>query len=301
MLDVIQTAIRRLLPRNVVLGMNERNRRFIARHNPRKRRSLADDKVLAKHVMGEAGIPIPATYAVVDAFRSIPAAIKQLARCDDFVVKPARGHGGIGIVIVTHRRGGVWIDASGQRWDRGSLSRRIGRMVLGDYTGDVPDSALIEERLKPGPVLAALPALGLPDIRIITLNSRIIMGMVRIPTRCSKGCANLHQGGVGLGVDLERGTTTHAIWRGQRIQHHPDTKQNLIGLRVNAWPSVLAVADRTARAFPLGYLGIDVAVTEDESPVVLEVNVRPGLEIQNANARGLRSDLHSADLAGVRP
>ena len=279
--------------------MNERNRRFIAACNPRRQRRFADDKVLAKSVMSAAGIPVPATYAVVDSFAGVSRAVDQLGGRDEFVVKPASGHGGIGIVIVTHRRGGFWIDAAGRAWDRMTLSRRIRRMILGDYAGDVPDAALVEERLKAGPVLNGLPPLGLPDIRILTLNGCIVMGMVRVPTRRSGGCANLHQGGVGLGIDLDRGLITQATWRGRRITQHPDTKQNLIGLRVNSWWSILDVADRAARVFPLGYLGIDVAVTEDESPVVLEVNVRPGLEIQNANGRGLRSELDSAAQGGL--
>ncbi|MBI5469477.1 MAG: alpha-L-glutamate ligase, partial [Deltaproteobacteria bacterium] len=49
---------------------------------------------------------------------------------------------------------------------------------------------------------------------------------------------------------------------------------------------------KIARAVPLKYLGVDIALTED-GVVVLEINVRPGLQIQNANLRGLRETLSS--------
>jgi len=41
----------------------------------------------------------------------------------------------------------------------------------------------------------------------------------------------------------------------------------------------------------LGYLGVDVAIDETAGPLVLELNARPGLSIQNANRCGLKSRL----------
>jgi len=41
----------------------------------------------------------------------------------------------------------------------------------------------------------------------------------------------------------------------------------------------------------LGYMGIDFVIDERYGPQILEVNVRPGLEIQNINGAGLRKAL----------
>ena len=75
---------------------------------------------------------------------------------------------------------------------------------------------------------------------------------------------------------------------------HPDTGRPLLGLTLPGWPDVLAVARRTAGCVPLGYLGIDIVLDRDATPLVLEINARPGLEIQNVNGRGLREALRAA-------
>jgi D-alanine-D-alanine ligase-like ATP-grasp enzyme len=45
---------------------------------------------------------------------------------------------------------------------------------------------------------------------------------------------------------------------------------------------------------PLGYAGIDVCLDERRGPVVIEVNARPGIEIQNALQKGLVPELQKA-------
>ena len=47
-------------------------------------------------------------------------------------------------------------------------------------------------------------------------------------------------------------------------------------------------SEKISRQSPLGYLGVDLVVDAKLGPQVLEINVRPGLEIQNVNAMGLR-------------
>ena len=43
------------------------------------------------------------------------------------------------------------------------------------------------------------------------------MAMLRLPTKASNGRANLHQGGIGTGVDLDTGKTNHAVLRNRSI------------------------------------------------------------------------------------
>ena len=42
-----------------------------------------------------------------------------------------------------------------------------------------------------------------------------------------------------------------------------------------------------AEAVPLKYLGVDIAIS-DQGPVMIEINARPGIEIQNANNKAMR-------------
>jgi glutathione synthase/RimK-type ligase-like ATP-grasp enzyme len=49
-----------------------------------------------------------------------------------------------------------------------------------------------------------------------------------------------------------------------------------------------------AEIIPMGYLGIDIAISE-KGPIILEVNARPGIEIQNISDEGMIDILESID------
>jgi alpha-L-glutamate ligase-like protein len=289
-----------------VLGMNQRNRELIDVWNPKAHRKLADDKVLAKELMESAGISLGKTYAVIETLHEVSRFPASLENRPEFVIKPARGRAGIGIVVLT-RTSSSWVDPSGKEWSAGEIRQRLANITFGDYSQSLSDRVLIEERIYPGPILGDLPVSGLPDIRIITLHETPVMAMVRLPTVQSGGRANLHMGAVGVGIDIETGESTGATWRNRNARVHPDTKQPLLGLRVPQWDTVIETARRAARAFPLRYLGIDIVIPKASGdlehstgvPLVLEVNVRPGLQIQNANARGLRRALDVVQVGAI--
>lgn len=272
-----------------ILGINGRNVRVVYPYNPRQHFPIADDKVLAKKWLSAAGVPVPETIAVASGFADLTPLIEAVSLHDDFVIKPASGSGGGGIVVLTSRDGvGAWKTAGGRRLDAGALRRHSADILFGSFTLDVPDKVLAEQRLIPHPVLAGLFAQGLSDVRVITLQAKPAAAMLRVPTRASGGRANLHQGAIGLGVDLRTGRTTTARHHGRSIDAHPDSKAPLIGVQLPHWDAIMDVAVRSATAVPLGYLGVDVGIDSTRGPVVLEINKRPGLEIQNVNGFGLR-------------
>ena len=117
------------------------------------------------------------------------------------------------------------------------------------------------------------------------------MGMVRIPTLASGGRANLHQGGIGVAMNLATGVTFRAVSRGESVLRHPETGGALIGRQLPHWEQTLEVARLAAASVPLGYVGVDIVVDAVRGPLVLELNARPGLEIQNINGRGLGAAL----------
>ena len=272
-----------------ILGINGRNVRVVYRHNPRRHFPLADDKILAKSLLEKAGVPVPTTISIAADFADLPGLVESVAAHADFVLKPANGSGGGGIVVLVGRDGdAAWKTAGGRRLDRAAIRRHAADILFGSFTLDVPDRVLAEARLVPHPVLAGMFPDGLSDVRVITLKGTPVAAMLRVPTRASGGRSNLHQGAVGIGVDLETGLTTRAVLRGSPTAAHPDTKSPVVGVQLPDWPVILDVARRAARAVPLGYLGIDVGLDAERGPVVLEINKRPGLEIQNVNGRGLR-------------
>src|SRR5262249_51187014 len=130
---------------------------------------------------------------------------------------------------------------------------------------------------------------------------RPVMAMLRLPTRASDGRANLHQGGIGTGVELDGGVTHHAVLRNRLVERHPDTGVPVVGRQVPCWPQVLEMSRRVAEAVGLGYIGVDIVVDADKGPMLLEANARPGLAIQIATGRGLLPRLAAIDAELARP
>jgi alpha-L-glutamate ligase-like protein len=213
----------------------------------------------------------------------------RLATAEDFVLKPARGAGGSGIVVIVARTGDRFVRSSGATVGRRDLEAHACDVIAGAYSpAGRSDVVLVEERLVAEPALAALAFLGVPDLRVVVFRGVPLLAMLRLPTSGSDGRANLHLGGVGVGVDLATGTTTHAVRRGRRVLTHPDLGVPIGGIAVPAWDDVLLLATRAADAIGLGFVGVDVVLDARYGPVVLELNARPGLTIQVANRRGLR-------------
>ncbi len=286
-----------LARRNLVYGINRRNLALVYPNNARHDYPYADDKLLAKERFRAHGVPTPETLAICDTLFSVPAVVESLRGRSRFVVKPSNGSGGGGIVVV-----GEWVPAR-ERWTRAGggettplqLARHLADVVFGAHSNQLEDRAFVEERVEPHPLFAGLWADGLCDVRVIVLRGRPVMSMIRVPTAESGGRANLHQGGLGIAVDLATGRTHRAVHHGRAVERHPESGAPLLGLELPRWPEVLDAAGRAALSVPLGYLGVDVVVDRTRGPLVLEINARPGLEIQNVNGRGLGPALEAAE------
>ncbi|MFQ5465752.1 MAG: sugar-transfer associated ATP-grasp domain-containing protein [Thermodesulfobacteriota bacterium] len=273
-----------------MLGINERNLHYIYTHNSRRDFQIADDKTVTKGVLDAIGVPHPATYAVYGYFYELGNLGEELGPYTDFVIKPVHGRGGGGIVVVTGRDGGGWSAAGGRVYTQEGLKRHISDIIFGVYSFDLHDQAMVEARVEQHPEMADMSRLGLADIRVVFFKNEPVLTMTRIPTYASEGKANIHQGAVGVGIDMATGRTIHAVYRDRVVTRHPDTGVGLLGRRIPFWDRVIEVGRRVARAVPLKYLGIDVAIGADDV-MVLEINVRPGLQIQDVNRKGMRTIL----------
>lgn len=176
------------------------------------------------------------------------------------------------------------------------LKHHVSNIVSGQYSlSGNPDTVLIEYCVKFDPLFADLSYQGVPDIRVIVYRGYPIMAMVRLPTRTSEGKANLHQGAVGAGVDLSAGETLKGVLGNDIVDEHPDTGALIAGLYVPHWDFILQSAARGCEVTGLGYLGVDIVIDRDRGPLILEMNARPGLNIQIANCSGLAHRLKRID------
>jgi alpha-L-glutamate ligase-like protein len=289
------TAARRLRQLGV-LGMNRRNAACILDHNPRASFPVVDDKMRLHRLCGEIGVPTPEVYAEVTSYSMLRRLDALLGQRGDFVLKPNRGSAGRGVLVVAGR------DAAGFRRHNGELLRpdelrqHVSDILSGMYSlGGQPDSALVQQRVRLHPAFAAITYKGIPDVRVILYRDQPAMAMLRLPTKQSNGRANLHQGGIGAGVELETGVTHRAVQRNRSVERHPDTGRAVVGMRVPFWDEVLTMSRRVSEAVGLGYLGVDVVLDAVRGPMLLEANARPGLAIQIANGRGLIPALEAID------
>ena len=281
-----------------ILGINRRNAEYIMRFNPRSSFPLVDDKFQTKRLAEAYQIPTPPLYHVIEYHGDIAGLEKVLSGYQDFVVKPTRGAGGSGIVLITGRQASNFVKPSGELISWTDLTYHIFDILSGIYSLEgLEDRALIEAFIHPDPVFAAVTYYGVPDIRIIVYRGVPVMGMVRLPTQESDGKANLHRGAIGVGVNIKDGATTTAVHHSLVITHHPDTGHPLSDIQVPYWKEMLHIAARTLDMTGLGYLGVDMVIDRERGPLLLELNARPGLQIQVANQKGLLKHLDLIDKA----
>jgi len=114
-----------------------------------------------------------------------------------------------------------------------------------------------------------------------------VMAMIRLPTRLSDGKANLHQGAIGVGIDIPTGITRRGVWGNAPISEHPDTEHSIAGLVIPRWQELMEMSSRCYELSGLGYVGVDFVLDRNQGPMILELNARPGLAIQIANGNGL--------------
>jgi len=289
-------ALARRLRENGVLGINARNAVYLLPNNPRRLYPLVDDKLRTKRLAEEFGINVPKLYGVIEYPSQVKGLHDMVARYEDFVVKPAQGSGGEGIVVVMGRSGDYYRLADGSLMDRQDMEFHVNNLLSGIYSlGGQPDKALIEYRVLFDPLFEKVAYQGIPDIRIIVYFGVPVMSMVRLPTRMSKGKANLHQGAIGAGIDISSGRTLTAVWRNSIVAEHPDTGNPVSGILVPKWDTLLDIAARSWELTGLAYQGIDIVLDHEQGPLILELNARPGLAIQIANRCGLRHRLKSVD------
>lgn len=280
-----------------VLGLNARNRLFLS-SNKKEGRKIADSKLLTKRLLRRNHLPIPAILAIFRTPRQIMDFPWETLP-ENFVLKPSKGFGGQGVMMIKRKAkwAGEWYLMNGKLVTTQDLRFHALEILSGRFSlHNGSDVAFIEERIKIQTIFAKYVWHGAPDIRVVVFNKVPVAAMLRLPTRESQGKSNLHQGAIGVGVDLATGITTYGVLDGRFIKFIPETKRKINGLKIPNWSKILTLAVQTQEAIPfLGYLGVDIVLDKNRGPMVLEINARPGLEIQNANLVPLKKRLERVE------
>lgn len=275
-----------------VLSMNRRNLVYIYPNNERCDYPIADNKLATKTILQKLEVPHPETYQAYQYFYELNNLENDLEELEGFVIKPASGSGGSGIKVLVAKGENGWLDTSGEINRIEAIRNQISDIIFGVYSFDLHDTAIVEQRIVQHKNIQEISVHGLADVRIITCQHEPVLAMLRVPTSDSQGKSNLHQGAIGIGVDIKSGLTNNATQKNKQITVHPDSGYELKGIHLPFWDEVVSICKHVAREVPLKYLGFDIGLSI-HGPVVLELNVRPGIEIQNANALGMRVILES--------
>lgn len=273
-----------------ILGLNARNLLYIKPFNPRKAVAFADDKLKTKAFLSAREVPVAKIYARIEDHKQLRTF--DFSQLPDFcVLKPNYGFGGGGIMVLKGRKNGQFLEQGKRPVSDQELREHIEDILDGKYSvNGLPDIAFFEKILVADPGFAPFRPAGLPDVRIVVFNLVPVMSMLRIPTLESNGKANVHMGGIGIGIDIAKGVTTYATQYNKRITELPHGGSPS-GIAIPRWDELLLIASRIQYVTNIGYLAVDLTIDEEQGPVLLEVNARAGLMVQVANLAPLRSRL----------
>lgn len=276
--------------------MNARNYGVIAKYNSRHLYPLVDDKVQTKNLAVKFGVKTPDLIGVIEHQYQVADIMKIVKGHNEFVIKPAHGSGGKGVLVIKSYSNNEFTLASGKVINYNEVYQHVSNILSGLYSlGGQYDSALIEEMVHFSDVFKDYSYHGVPDVRVIVYKGYPIMAMTRLATTESGGRANLHQGAVGVGLDIKTGKTKLAVQYNIPVEIHPDTKADLRKIEVPHWREHLLIAAKSYEMTGLGYFGADIVLDAQRGPMMLELNARPGLAIQIANGEGLKKAIKKVD------
>lgn len=277
------------LKKRGIVGINARNLDYIFAKNNRKYYPFADSKLITKKLADEVGVNTPKLIAEISWQYDLRHLNDVLEQHKQFVIKPDHGSGGGGIIVVTDTLPVGFKKGSNDVISKQDIIFHCQNVLSGMYSlGGQSDTVIIEDLVQFDSVFEEISFQGVPDVRIVVMEGEPVMGMLRLPTKRSDGKANLHLGGIGVGIDMETGQTTHAVQFNKYIERHPETGHFFKDRYVPRWDEMLEIAVKMQEASKLGYIGVDIVLDRERGPLVLEINARPGISIQIANNSGLR-------------
>ena len=163
-----------------VLGINARNLLY----TDRKSISISNSKIRVKEILKENLIPTPETISIIKSFEEINS-FDFSSLPNSFVIKPNKGLGGEGIIILYGRKKkrnledeDAWISANKQIINSSELKIHMVNILNGYYSiNKKNDKVILEERIKnPDFFKQSLHiSEGLPDIRVLIYKNFPIM------------------------------------------------------------------------------------------------------------------------------
>ena len=278
-----------------ILGLNARNLKYIKGGDFAVAKKLADSKLSTKKFLASHKVAVPETLGLIKKHSEVD--IEKIKMYEPpFVVKPNNWYGGKGILVIDSLSA-EWkfITNSGESFTPQELSEHFIYILDGFFSLSWGrDQVIIEKKIVLTKEVELLWKFGLPDIRIIAYNMVPVMAMIRIPTAESEWKANIHVGACAAWIDIGTWRITY-IYRHRKIVKSIPGIGDVRGIIIPEWDKVLSLAVQVQQVTWIKFLGCDVVLDESSGPLLLEINVRPGPEIQNVNIAPLRVRLDKVE------
>ena len=250
-------------------------------------------KLALRSVLMHAGVPQPETIAVVAHGRILLKPLQPDSRYvspeelqsallkegGSFIVKPEAGNRGTGIFLL--------------RVSDTGLMRQRGRSCDPFKTSDIPTAALIERLVPQGEFWNILFPDSGNSIRVLTgwtpgeTQPTIIRAVQRIGTANTVPTDNWSGGGICALVDLKNGqlgpgrvNPVESKYADRHYSAHPDSNAQIEGAILPHWDRIRETVLRACTSSPLHrYVGWDVLVDNDGTPIILEGNGNSDLDL----------------------
>ncbi len=278
-----------------LLGQNARNLNYIKGYNTKIAKKLADSKLKTKEFLKINSVAIPETISILENVFDLSESIFEKLT-PPFVVKPNGWFWWKWILIISK---------ISSDWNYITNDEKIfSKTKLLDHFRDIldwfyslswnRDKVLIEKKIELDEEIELLWKYWLPDIRIVVFNMVPVMAMLRVPTQLSNGKANIHAWACWVWIDIWTWKLTYITSYSKIIKSIPWI-WDVRWLRLPWWDKALALAVKAQQITKIWYLWCDIVLDKSKWPLVLELNIRPWLEVQMANLSALKDRLKKVE------
>lgn len=274
-----------------ILGQNSRNLNYIYAYNDEKAKKLADSKIKTKEFLSKKWINV--SQSIVTLYKHSEIEYLDLENIElPFVVKPNAWYWWKWILIFD-KRDSIWNFVSNywEVYSKEKLLQHIKDIMDWFYSlSGSRDKVIIEKKIILDSSIELLWKYWLPDIRVIVFNSVPVMAMLRVPTANSKWKANLHAWACWIWIDIWTWKLTYITQFRKQIKSVPWI-WDVRWIELPNWDKVLQLAAKTQQITEIWYIWCDIVLDDKVGPLLLEMNIRPWLEVQLANMAPLEERL----------
>lgn len=250
---------------------------------PPKYSILFSDKYICQKLCVSIGVPTPKTYGIFypdQDYREILLKIIKKLGIKKLFIKPVIGGGGKGISVA-------------ELMDQDVFIRTQDKILeLKEFTIKFP--VIFQEAINQNYKLSLLSSQSVNTVRVATIYTKEHKAqIVAAFLRCGVGRSyidNWSAGGIAIGVDIEKGQLMRYgfdkdanLW-----DKHPTSGIIFDGFQIPNWSQVIEVAKKVQLSFPcFRILGLDIAISDKEEPIIIEVNDYPDLLVHEQVSGGL--------------